>query len=162
ITTLTASATTPNPSVFGQVLTFIASVAAAAPGAGTPSGTVTFKDGNVVLGTAPISGGSALVSTTALAVGSHTITAVYTGDTNFTTSASAPLTQVVNQAGTTTTVSTLPATSVYGQPVTFFATVVAQAPGSGTPTGTVTHLDGGAPLATVSLSGGAVLTKANL
>src|SRR5262249_34918137 len=43
-----------NPAVTGQSVTFTATLAAVAPGAGTPTGMVTFKDGNVVLGTAPV------------------------------------------------------------------------------------------------------------
>jgi hypothetical protein len=46
-TTLTSSA---NPSVYRYAVTFTASVAAVSPGAGTPSGTATFKDGSSITG----------------------------------------------------------------------------------------------------------------
>src|SRR5207253_402671 len=49
--TTTAVASSANPSAFGQSVTFTATVAATAPGAGTPTGTVTFKDGASTLGT---------------------------------------------------------------------------------------------------------------
>ena len=64
----------------------------ASPGTGTPTGTVTFKDGSTTLGSpVALSGGTATISTSQLAVGSHSITAVYGGDTNFTTSTSSAL-----------------------------------------------------------------------
>jgi hypothetical protein len=78
------------------MVTFTATVNALAPGAGTPSGTVTFKDGTTVLGTGALSSGQATFSTNALAVGSHSITAVYTADANFNGSTSAALVQKVN------------------------------------------------------------------
>jgi hypothetical protein len=143
-----------NPSVFGQSVTFTATVSAAAPGAGTPTGTVTFKDGGTTLGTASLSGGKATLATSALAVGSHSITVSYAGDGNFTASASGALTQAVNKAGTTSTVVSSLNPSVFGQSVTFTATVSAAAPGAGTPTGTVTFKDGATTLGTASLSGG--------
>jgi hypothetical protein len=80
----------------------IAGTAAVAPGTGTPTGSVTFYDGSTILGTATLSSGTASLSLTTLAVGSHSITAVYGGDPNFKTSTSAALSQKVNQASTTT------------------------------------------------------------
>src|SRR5258708_19006254 len=62
--------------------------------------------------------------------------------------------QGANKADTTTTVTSSQNPSTLGQPVTFTATVSAVAPGSGTPTGTVTFLDGGSPIGTGTLSGG--------
>jgi hypothetical protein len=152
-----------NPSVYSQNVTFTATVAAVAPGAGTPTGTVTFLDGTTTLGTGMLSGGTATYSTTALALGNHSITIRYSGDTNFTTSTSSTLVQTVNKDGTTTAVVSSANPSVYGQAVTFTATVAAAAPGTGTPTGTVTFLDGTATLATVNLSGGtAAFTTSSL
>ena len=70
-----------NPAVTGQAVTFTATVAAVAPGAGTPTGTVTFQDGNVVLGTVAVgAGGTATFTTSFAAAGGHAITAVYNGD----------------------------------------------------------------------------------
>ena len=82
-----------NPSVYGQSVTFTATVSAV--GSGTPTGTVTFYDGATPLGSGTLSGGTAAYSTSALALGSHSITAVYSGDTNFNTSTSTALNQVV-------------------------------------------------------------------
>ena len=143
-----------NPSIFGQSVTFTASVTAAAPGSGTPTGSITFLDGSTTLGTTTLSGGKATFKTTVLAAGPHTITISYSGDGNFVTSTSAPLTQTVNQAATTSKVTSSANPSVFGQSVTFTATVKAVAPGSGTPTGAVSFLDGSTILGTGTLSGG--------
>jgi hypothetical protein len=143
-----------NPSTAGQTVTFTATVAAVSPGAGTPTGSVTFFNGTSSIGSGTLSGGVASVSTASLPVGSDSITAVYSGDVNFTTQTSAALTQTVNnpQQGATTTVLTSSQNpSVYGQSVTFTAQVTS---GSGTPGGTVTFMNGSAVLATKTLSGG--------
>jgi hypothetical protein len=153
-----------NPSASGQLVTFTATVSAVAPAAGTPTGSVNFSDGGVVIGTATLSSGQALFSTSTLAVGSHSITATYTGDTNFTSSSTlAPLAQTVNIASSTTALTSSQNPSTQGQSVTFTATVSAVAPGSGTPTGSVTFKDGAATLAAVALSGGvAALSTSSL
>jgi hypothetical protein len=152
--TATALASSANPSVYGQSVTLTAAVSAMAPGSGTPTGTVTFMDGSATLGTGALSGGVATFSTSALAVGTHPVTAVYSGDTNFTTSTSTALSQAVDQATTATALASSANPSVYGQSVTLTASVSATSPGSGTPTGTVTFMDGPATLGTGTLSGG--------
>jgi hypothetical protein len=78
----------PNPAPLGQVIFFKVQVGVLAPGAGTPTGTVTFKDGSTVLGTTALHNGAAVFRTATLMNGRHTITAVYAGDSNFTGSAS--------------------------------------------------------------------------
>jgi hypothetical protein len=91
--TSTSLASSQNPSQFGQLVTFTATVT----GSGTPTGTVTFKDGAAVIGTGALNGaGVATFSTSALSVGSHSITATYNGDTFDLASTSAVLTQLVN------------------------------------------------------------------
>src|SRR5436190_8464156 len=144
----TTVASSANPSTLGQSVTFTASVTG---GGATPTGTVTFKDGATTLGTGTLSGGTATFSTSALTVGSHSIAAVYGGDSNYTTSTSATLTQTVNQATTTTALSSSPNPSTLGQAVTFTASVTGA---GGTPTGTVTFKDGATTLGTGTLSGG--------
>jgi parallel beta-helix repeat protein len=91
--TTTSLASSPNPSTASQPVTLTATVASAT--SGTPSGSVTFMDGSTPIATVGLVSGSANF-TSALGVGSHTITAVYGGDTNFTGSTSAAVTQVVN------------------------------------------------------------------
>ncbi len=118
----------------------------------SPTGTVQFKDNGVNLGTpVTLSGGVATLTTSALTPGNHSITAVYSGDTNNAGSTSPVLTQTVNQAATTTALSSSLNPSQVGQAVTFTATVTS---GGGTPTGTVTFYDGAVVLGTGTLSGG--------
>jgi hypothetical protein len=89
-----------NPSKTGVSVTFTATVAPVAPGTGTVTGSVAFREGSTLLGTTALNGaGVATFSTAALAAGSHSITAVYGGDGNFATSTSAILTQVVLPTG---------------------------------------------------------------
>ena len=103
-TTLTSSA---NPSVFGQSVTFTAVVAAVPSGGGTPTGTVNFMDGTHDARHRHTRTPRARprFSTSSLSIGTHSITAVYAGDTNYTTSTSTAVSQVVNQASTTTTMA---------------------------------------------------------
>ncbi len=150
----TALVASPNPATFGQSVTFTATVTAVAPGSGTPTGTVTFKDGSTIIGSASLSSGSASFTTSALTTGSHSITAVYGGDSNFSGSTSGAATQTVNQASSITALVASPNPSTFGQSVTFTATVTAVAPGSGTPTGSVTFKDGSTTLGSATLSGG--------
>jgi len=129
-------------------------VKARSTGAGTPTGTVTFKDGPSILGTGTLDGsGQARFTISTLAVGSHAITASYGGDATFTGSTSSALTQTVKKASTATSVSSSANPSVSGQSVTFTATVTAKSPGAGTPTGTVTFKDGSSTLGTGTLDG---------
>ena len=87
--TLTSSA---NPADFNQSVTFTATVPAAA------SGTMTFRDGAVVLGTGAISSaGVAILTTSSLAIGSHTITASYGGNNTYDVATSAPLGEVIGK-----------------------------------------------------------------
>jgi hypothetical protein len=161
--TQTSLATSINPTVFGHAVSFTATVTAKWPGSGSPGGTVTFEDGSTVLATIGLSGGQASFTTSALAAGSHTITAVYGGSAGFKSSTSTTLTQTVNQAASTTAVVSSLNPSISGQAVTFTATVSAVAPGAGTATGTVTFLDGASTLGTASLSGGsAAFTTSSL
>jgi len=80
----------------GQSVTFTATLAAVSPGAGTPTGTVNFMDNGSSIRIVTVSGGIAMLATTTLPVGSNSITAVYSGDTDFTTSTSNALSQTVN------------------------------------------------------------------
>jgi hypothetical protein len=93
-TTVTSSR---NPSALGQTVTFTVTVTASG---GTPTGSVDFKDASTTLATQSLSSGSATFTTSTLSLGSHPITAVYSGDSNFPTSTSQVLTQVVNPSCT--------------------------------------------------------------
>jgi hypothetical protein len=147
--TTTSVSSSLNPAPSGKPITFTAVVAPKL--SGTPTGTVTFKDGTTILGTKTLSGGKAAFSTSSLASGSHNITAIYDGATYFTTSTSSALAEKIANT-TTTKVASSKNPSIFGQPVTFTATVTHT--GTGTPTGTVTFKDGGSVLGTATLSGG--------
>jgi hypothetical protein len=166
IATTTTVASSANPSVVGQTVTYTATVTQAS-GATKPTGTVTFKDGSSAItcagGTQTLSNGTATCSLSYPTTGSHSITAVYGGAGVFTGSTSSPLVQAVNPASTTTTLASSTNPSVTGQSVTFTATVAVVAPGSGTPTGTVTFKDGSTTLSctgnqTLDASGQATCT----
>jgi autotransporter-associated beta strand protein len=169
--TATAVTTSPNPSAFGQLIVLSATVTVVAPATGTPTGSVTFLDGSTALGSGGVdSSGHATFSASGLAVGSHTISAAYSGDVNFMADTSAPFTQTVSPgvpltpAATTATITSSANSSITGSPVTFTAVVRAVSPAETTPTGTVTFLDGSTTLGTVSLdrSGTASLTTTAL
>ncbi|MDF3293221.1 beta strand repeat-containing protein, partial [Streptomyces silvisoli] len=161
--TMTALVSAPDPSVFGESKTLTATVTATAPGAGTPTGAVDFFDGATLVGTGTLSGGVATLSTSSLSVGSHSLSAVYSGDADFTGSTSPVDTQTVNQAATSTALVSAPDPSVFGEPKTLTATVTAVAPGAGTPTGTVSFFDGATLLGSSALVGGvATLTVSSL
>ena len=145
--TTTAVASSANASVFGQNVTFTATVSSNATGM---TGVVTFLDGSTTLGTATLgSGNVATVTTSFTAPGTHGITAVYAGDSNFTGSTGTLSGgQTVNQASTTTTLASSNSTQVLGRNVTYTATVGIVSPGAGSLTGTVTFLDGGTSFGT--------------
>lgn len=86
----------PNPSSAGQSVTFTATVAATPPASGTATGTATLMDSSATLGSAILSNGQATLSSASLNIGSHSITAVYNGDANFTGNTSPTLSQGVN------------------------------------------------------------------
>ncbi|TDC20740.1 Ig-like domain repeat protein [Streptomyces sp. 8K308] len=156
--TTTTVTPAPDPSSLGQTVTFTATVAPVSPGAGTPTGTVTFfvSGGPTLTGTLG-AGGVATASTAVLPPGTYTVAATYSGDVNFTGS-SGTGTHTVSQAGTTTTVTSAPDPSVYCQAVTFTATVAASSGSSCVPTGTVTFVVAGGPTLTGALDGSGVAT----
>ena len=142
--------TSASPTVYGQAVTLTATVSIVSPGStavASPTGTVTFYDNGTAIGTGTLSVVSgqdeATLTTSALSTSSHPITAAYTsGDGNFNASpVSSSVSQQVNKDSTTTVASASPALANVGQAVTFTATVTANAPGSGTPTGTVDFYD---------------------
>jgi hypothetical protein len=145
-----------NPSTFGQSVTFTATVTVSSPGAGSPSGTVQFKhDGSDLgspaslgaSGTASINVDNLVVNTAAHA--SHSITAVYSGNTSFNTSTSSALSQVVNKADQAALVLSVPASITYG------STGLASTTG-GTGAGDVSFSDGLSTGCAVNASSGVI------
>jgi hypothetical protein len=147
-----------NPSRVGQPVVFNATVAS--DGGGTPTGTVQFAiDGANVGGPVTVTSGVAASSPiSSLALGVHSVTATYAGVTRFATSTGSLPSQSVIRSDTTTTLTPFTNPSVFGQPVTFTATVAPTAPGGGTPTGTVAFFLDGQPLSTVPLASGSATT----
>ena len=135
MTSLTSSR---NPSTYGQLVTFSATVTPVRPAMGTPTGSVEFFDGTTDLGGAMVINGVATFDDSGLSAGTHVITATYSGDPTFLGSG-ATLGQVVNQASANETLSSSVNPSVFGQMVTFTAAVTSNA---GTPSGSVTLLEG--------------------
>ncbi len=80
-----------------QAVIFTANVVPAAPGSGTPSGSVKFMNGKKMLGTVTLDDGAATLTTRKLTLGSSTITVVYQGNSDFKASTSSGLKQVVKK-----------------------------------------------------------------
>jgi hypothetical protein len=145
-------------SVYGSTVTLTATLTGGT--AGTPTGTVSFYDSSTLLGTGTLSSGVATLSlsgTSSLAGGSHSLTAVYGGDSNYTTVTSSAVSLTVTTASGAVTLT--PASSLnpsyYGDSVTISITV-ASTLGAATPTGTVTVADSvsGTTIGTITLTGG--------
>jgi len=131
-------------SAVGQSVTYTAKVTDSVTGV-TPTGAVAFDDSGKAIPTCPA---QPVVATTASAtckvsysaIGSHAVTAIYTGDKNFSTSTSVVLTEQVTQDHVRISVVPTPNPGTHGQAVSIQATLRAAPPGLGTPTGKVTFL----------------------
>jgi len=94
-TTIASSA---DPAILSQAVTFTATVSANAPGSGTPAGTVTFRDKNTNLGTVALDGtGHTSFTTATLSQGAHQITAMYNGSTSFAVSTSSTVVENISK-----------------------------------------------------------------
>lgn len=149
-----------NSAPLGQSVAFTASLHG---NYATPSGMVTFLDGNIVLGSAPLnSTGLAIYTTAALSSGTHAITAVYAATQNFSAVTTAVLSELVQATPTTVATAAMLASTAnpatVGQPVTLTANVVTVAASPRSPTGTVTFLDGNTIVATAPLNSSGLAT----
>jgi len=149
-TTTTLGLAPVSPVSFGSQVTLTATVNPAA------AGTVTFLDGTTALNATPVavSNGTATYQTSSLAVGTHSITAAFTSsDANFSSSASAASSYVVNQVGPVATTTSLIATpgsgQVQGGNVNLTASV-----SPATAAGSIAFMDGGTTLGTVAVANG--------
>jgi sugar lactone lactonase YvrE len=157
-TTTTSLSSTAATTLAGQPVTFTAVVSSAT--SGIPTGTVTFYDGAVSIGQATLSAqGVAALTTSALAVGTHTITVVYSGDGNYNTSTSAPLQHIVNLATTSLTLTGPVAPVDAG---TTFAMTATLSSNGAAPTGTLTLRNGATTVATESVAADGTFTFPNL
>ena len=147
IPTATTLSSSLNPSVYGEAVTLTATVTS--EGDIAPTGTVTFKNGNTALtGTPTLIGGVAILTTNHLPVGTLSLTATYKGDTQSATSTSPVLTQVVNKAASSITLTSSLNPSTQGKPVMFIAKVSSP---TAKATGLVTFTAGSTYLGTVLL-----------
>jgi sugar lactone lactonase YvrE len=152
--TMTALSSSANSSPLGQPVTFTATITSDSPAI---SGSVSFYDGGVLLGTGAVTNGTATYTTSTLAFGVNNITAVYSGDTNHATSTSAVLVEQITEVSTENLSSSVnPAAS--GVNVVFTATIAAV--GGIVPTGTVTFKDGSTVLGTSAVDGTGTATFA--
>lgn len=144
VDTSTAVSSTKNPSTYGELLYLNATV--------TPpyaAGALEFFDGSTSLARFYVTTGSASWPASFLGAGSHSITAVFTGDTGFLNSTSPTLAQTINKASTSTTAGTSNNVVNPGDPVTLRASVLPSAA-----TGNVQFFDGSTSLGTSTLSNG--------
>ena len=147
--TLTSSV---NPASTGQSVTFTALTNTGA------IGSLTFLDGTTVLGVGGINAsGIATFTTSSLAIGSHPVTASFSGDTNLTAATSAVLTEVISKVPSAVAVTQSTPVQLLNSMVTFTANVTTPNP---TPTGMVTFYDGATSIGTAPLStnGTAIVT----
>jgi len=143
----------PDPSVTGEPVTFTFAVAVNPPGSGTPTGTVTVSDGTQSCEASVAAGSCSIAFSSA---GVRNVTASYAGDASFNSSVSSAVTQTVNPAPTSTTITGhTPDPAVAGQPVAVTFTVTSA---GGTPTGNVTVTDGSAVCVGTVADGGCTLT----
>lgn len=139
----------------GEPITFTANLS----GGIAPTGTVTFMEGSNELSTASLSGSSATLTTADLAVGSHTLKAVYSGDGNNQSITSSEVDIIVAKATPTLAVTASDSNPLIGSSVTLTASLTDAV----SPTGSVTFKDGATVLGTETLAGGsASLSLASL
>ena len=144
--------------VVGQTATYTVKIGPVSPGAGSPTGIVSFMVDGTTIGTAAVdpASGLATLNTTSIARGTHSVMASYSGDSNFMASETAPVEIVVSPAGTQ---SVLTADAIRNQrgnsvSVNLVSQVLAASPGSGVPTGEVTFFRNGHRLQKGVLSNG--------
>jgi Big-like domain-containing protein/NHL repeat-containing protein len=136
---------------FSTPITFTATVTGVP--ADTPTGSVAFKDGSTTLFTAPVNSlGVATYVNTTLPAGTHTITAVYLGDSNYAGSTSIQIiTETIKQTATTTRLVASTLNAIATRPITLTATVTAL---GATPAGTVSFMNGNVLIGTATLNRG--------
>jgi large repetitive protein len=151
-----SSSSTGNTSIAGTSVTLTAAVNGAS-GTPTPTGTVTFSSNGIVLGP-PVTlnaSGQAVLPLSNLTVGSDSIIATYSGDTDDVGGLSQTLVQIVNKATTSVIVTASPASPIFGAPITLTANLIGT---GGTLTGTITFEDGGTSIGTANVNGSSPLT----
>jgi hypothetical protein len=163
--TTTAISATPLTAAYGQSVTLTATVASVNPTDGTPvGGVVTFTVDGVPQTPAFLNQGVAFFTLPNLSAGSHPVTASYSGSAPFDASSSSAILCTIQPAATSVTLASDFSPSNAGTPVTYYATVAANAPSAATPTGLVQFFDAtvGFLGAASLINGVAALTLSNL
>ncbi len=151
---------TPNPSVAAQAVTLTAKVGSSTAPKIDPTGSIQFIDNGGQIGNAQLANGVAAITLSTLAVGTHSITASYSGDDAFSQSTSSTV-SVVGKAASSTTLSVTPNSAAAGKSVTLTAAVT----GPRQPTGSIVFRDGTSNLAAaipVDANGNATLSTSTL
>ncbi len=157
-TTTTSFVSSLNPSIYGQAVTWTATVTSS--GSTMPTGKVTFTWGNAIGSALLNSSGVATLTKSSLNADTFPLMAVYSGDAANLGSTSAVLNQVVKQTTSAATLTSSPNPSTQGQAVTFTATITSP---TVTAKGPVTFTAGKTVLGTAQLSNGhAKLTTSSL
>lgn len=160
--TLTVSKTTPTVALSpatttpaaGSSLQLTAQINTPAAGATAPTGTVNFSLDGSPVGTALVNGGTATLTITTPAVGTHSLVATYGGDSNYNAATSPTVTIDVTKGNTTLAVSPSTTTPTANSTMLVTATLTATVTGSTIPTGTVSFTMDGATVGSGTLSGG--------
>jgi hypothetical protein len=147
--------------VTGQTARFTVRVAPVSPGAGNPTGTVAFLLDGTPIGTAKVdlATGQASLGITLIGIGTHSVTASYSGDSNFQDSQSNSSGIVVSAAGTRSNLTAQAVRNKRGKivSVNLRSEILVVSPGSGIPPGIVTYFRKGHKIRTLALSNGSAL-----
>ena len=149
--------TTPGHSAYAVIVT--ATVSAAAPGTGMPTGTVQFLDGTTVIGTTTLTNGAASIPVGVGIV--PRLTVRYLGDDNFLPGSYNGSLSASQEFGVSLT-SSVTSTTTYADQLTFTANVTQIDPQAGSPKGVVQFLDGTDLLGTSSVINGVASFTVNL
>ena len=148
-----------NATKFGEPLTITAVVTSPY---GAPSGSVTFLDGDALVGGGVLQGGSVTIAVSLLPAGTHRLIARYSGTGIFLDSTSGVIAHEVARGSTNTSVSMMQSAASYGEPALVTATVRSVAPDSGVPTGSVSFQLDGSSIGTAPLVNGVANFTAEL
>ena len=156
VPTTTTLVAAPNPVAPGKPVSLTATITAPNSTLLSPTGSVVFTIDGAAGPAVPVQTSAsgavvAVLTTSTLPVGLHTVLATYTGDPRFSGSASVPLTLVVGSAATHSVRLTLTAARAAGGPFTFTAVATPQA-GTVTPTGNMTFLIDGRSTPPIALT----------
>ncbi|WP_433984691.1 Ig-like domain-containing protein [Tunturiibacter empetritectus] len=150
ITTTTAITSNAATAPAGSSIQLTATITPASSVPSSPiTGTVTFMDGTTTLGAATVSGGTVTITLNSLAVGQHTIFAIYGGSAIYAGSISTTIVQKVQQAVTSGTLIASANPSIAGKSDTLTVSITSN---GGVPTGVVTFMDGATVLGTAALN----------